>query len=65
MKKRLDERFDEAVLRWFGHVERVKSYRIGKRAYVVVQWVGRESGGLIPTMSVQEKEVCMSGKQGE
>ena len=48
MKKRLDERFDEAVLRWFGHVERVKSYRIGKRAYVVVQWVGRERDGLIP-----------------
>ena len=31
MKKCLDERIDEGVLRWFGHVKR---YRIAKRIYV-------------------------------
>ena len=31
--KRLDERIDEGVLRWFGHVERVEGNRIGERIY--------------------------------
>ena len=30
----LDERIDEVVLRWFGHVERTKSDRIAKIVYV-------------------------------
>ena len=34
MKKGLDERIDEGVLRWFGHVERMESVRIAKRIYV-------------------------------
>ena len=29
-----DERIDESVLRWFGHVERLKNDRIAKRVYV-------------------------------
>ena len=34
VKKCLDERIDEGVLRWFGHVERMERDRIAKRAYV-------------------------------
>ena len=34
VKKGLDERSDEGVLRWFGHVERMERDRIAKRAYV-------------------------------
>ena len=30
----VDERIDEAALRWFGHVERMEKERIGKRVYV-------------------------------
>ena len=31
VKKGLDEMIDEAVLRWFGHVERIKRHKIAKR----------------------------------
>ena len=42
VKKGLDERTDEGVLRWFGHVKRMEKDRIAKSIYVVVvQWVGR------------------------
>ena len=34
LKKDLDEKIDEGVLRWFGHVERVERDRIAKRVYV-------------------------------
>ena len=34
MKKGLDERIDEGLLQWFGHVERMESSRIAKRLYV-------------------------------
>ena len=34
MKKGLDERIDEGVLRWFSHVERMERDRITKRVYV-------------------------------
>ena len=34
MKKGLDERIDDSVLRWFGHVERMERDRIVKRVYV-------------------------------
>ena len=35
MRKGLDERIDEGVLRqWFGHVERMERDRIAKRVYV-------------------------------
>ena len=36
--KRVDERIDEDVLRWFGRVERMESGRIAKRVYVGVCW---------------------------
>ena len=31
---RSDERTDEGVLQWFGHVERMENNRIAKRVYV-------------------------------
>ena len=34
MKKGLDERSDEALFRWFGHLARMERYRIAKRIYV-------------------------------
>ena len=34
VKKGLDERIDEGVLRWFGHVERMERDIIAKRVYV-------------------------------
>ena len=30
----MDEKIDEGVLRWFGHVERMENDKIGKRVYV-------------------------------
>ena len=33
MTKGLDERIEEGVLRWFGHVERIENDRITKRVY--------------------------------
>ena len=32
--KGVDERIDEGVLQWFGHVERMENGRIAKRVYV-------------------------------
>ena len=32
--KGVDEKIDEGVLRWFGHVERMETDRIAKRVYV-------------------------------
>ena len=34
MRKGLNERIDEGVLRWFSHVERMERDRIAKRVYV-------------------------------
>ena len=30
----IDEMIDETVLRWFGHIERMKNDRVAKRVYV-------------------------------
>ena len=38
VKKGLDERIDEGVFRWFGHVERMKRGRIARKVYVGVCW---------------------------
>ena len=35
VRKGLDEMIDEGVIRWFGHVERVKRYMITNRVYLV------------------------------
>ena len=34
MKKGLDERIDEGMLRWFGNVKRMETDRIAMRVYV-------------------------------
>ena len=34
MRKGVDERIDEGILQWFGHVERMEKDRITKRVYV-------------------------------
>ena len=34
VRKGLDERIDEGVLRWLGHVERMERDRTDKRVYV-------------------------------
>ena len=34
MNKGVDEKIDDGVLRWFGHVERLENDRIAKRVYV-------------------------------
>ena len=34
VRKGLDERIDESVLRWFDHVERMENDKIAKRVYV-------------------------------
>ena len=57
VKKGLDERIDEDILRWFGQVERMEKVRIVNRVYVaectgIVQWVGHGRDGLIPRRSV-------------
>ena len=53
--KGVDKKIDEAVLQWFGYVERMKNNRTAKRIYVgecacscSVGWVGYGRGGLIP-----------------
>ena len=44
VKKGVDERIDEGVLRWLGHLERIKRDRIPKRVYVG-ECVGSNSVG--------------------
>ena len=55
--KGVDERSDEGVLRWFGHVERMENDGITKRVYVGElagsrAWVALERDGLVPRRSV-------------
>ena len=38
VRKGLDGRIDEGVLRWFGHVERMERDRIAKSVYVGECW---------------------------
>ena len=42
--KRVDERTDEGVLRWFDHMERMENDRIVKRVYVVECAISRSVG---------------------
>ena len=44
VKKGLDERIDEGVLRWFAHVERMERGMIAKRVYVG-EFAGSRSAG--------------------
>ena len=62
MKKEVDERIDEGVLRWFGHVERMKNIRIAKRVYVGECAGSRSVGDLKDCLKIY---IWMSGQQGE
>ena len=48
-RKGVDERIDEGVHRWFGHVERMDKDSIAMKecVLVVAQWVGSRIDGLI------------------
>ena len=43
----VDERIDEGVLWWFGHVERMENDRLAKRVYV---------GECVGSLSVEEMD---------
>ena len=45
MKKGLNERIDEGMLQWFGHVERMENDRMS--VLVVIQWVGYGRDGSV------------------
>ena len=71
MKKGLNERIDEGVLRWFGHVETMESYMIAKKVHVgecaCSRSVGRPWKRWIDTVKdcLKKREFWMSSKQGE
>ena len=65
----MDEKIDEGVLRWFGHVERMENDRIAKRVYVGEcagsRLVSRlRKRGIDTVKDCLKKMVWMSGKQG-
>ena len=68
VKKGLDEWIDEGALRWFGHEERMRRDRIGKRAYVgecaaVSRSVGRSHKKWTDTMKECLKKRGMDVRQ--
>ena len=64
MTKGVDERIDEGVLLWFGHVERMEKERIAKRLYVGVP-VGSRSVGRLRKRWIDTKKRfgCHSSKE--
>ena len=58
VKKGLDERIDEGVLRWFGHVERMESDRIAKGVYVG-ECVGSRSEGRPQKRCIDTVKECL------
>ena len=40
LKKGVDERIDEGILWWLGHVERIERDKIAKRVYYVGEYAG-------------------------
>ena len=60
MTKGVNERINESVLRWLGHIEIMRIDRVAKRVYVGGWRGSRLVGGLIPW----RKEVWMLGKRG-
>ena len=55
MKKGLNEKIDEGVLRWFGHVERD---RIAKRVYIG-ECAGSRSVGRLRKRSIDTVKECL------
>ena len=58
VKQYLDERIDEGMLRWFGHVERMENDRITKRVYVGV-CAGSRSVGWPWKRWIDTLKVCL------
>ena len=44
-RKRVDEKIDESVIRWFGHIKRIRNDRMVKSVYVNERMGGRLVGG--------------------
>ena len=80
VKKGLDERIDQGVLQWFGHVERTESDRIAKIVYVGdcagssslrrprKRWIEIKNRGLDVRKArrmVQDKSECRGFVRGE
>ena len=58
MDKGVDEKTDEGVLPWFGHVERMEKDRIGKRVYVG-ECAGSHSLGRLRKRWVDTMKECL------
>ena len=58
MSKGVDERIDEGVLRWFGHVERMENDRIAKRSYVR-ECAGSRSVGRLQKRCIDTVKDCL------
>ena len=63
----MDEKIDEGVLRWFGHVERMENERIARRVYVgecaVSRSVGRPRKRWIAIVKACFKKMGLDVKQ--
>ena len=57
MKKDLDEKIDEDVLRWYGHVERIERNTIAKRVYVG-ECAGSRSVGTLRKRWIDNVKEC-------
>ena len=53
-----DERVDEGVLRWFGHVKRMENDRISKRVYLW-ECAGSHSMGRLQKRSIDTVKDCL------
>ena len=58
---RSDERIDEGVLQWFGHVERMERDRISKRVYVG-EYAGSRSVGRPRKRWIDTVKECLRKK---
>ena len=61
VRKGLDERIDEGVLRWFGHVERMERDRIAERVYVG-ECAGSRSVGRLRKRWIDTVKECLRKK---
>ena len=57
----VEERINEDVLQWFGHVERMERDRIAKRVYVG-ECAGSHSGGRLQKRWIDTIKECLRKK---
>ena len=62
VRKGLDERIDEGVLRWFGQVERMEGNRIPKRIYVG-EYAGSRSVSRSRKRCIDTVKECLRKRQ--